>query len=57
MKCKCPECEADVEIPAKILHDAEKWQHKLKVEAERKAAIRKKNPKYCQVKKHEYTKN
>jgi hypothetical protein len=51
MKCKCPECGADVEIPAAILKDAEHWQHRMKQEAERKAGIRKKNPKYCQVKK------
>jgi hypothetical protein len=49
-KSKCPNCGADVEIPAEILHDAERWQHKLKVEAERKAKARKINPKYCQVK-------
>lgn len=55
-KCKCPNCGADVDIPGGILHDAEKWQHKLKVEAERKAKIRKKNPAYCQPKKTTKTK-
>jgi hypothetical protein len=53
MWVKCLECGADVKIPDSIIHDAEKWQHRLKVEAERKAGIRKKNPKYCQSKKKE----
>jgi hypothetical protein len=49
--CKCPNCGADVEIPADILHAAERWKHKLQVEADRKAGIRKRDPKYCQAKK------
>jgi hypothetical protein len=52
-QCKCPNCGADIEIPAKILHDAERWQHRMKQEAERKAGIRKKNKSYCQIKKKE----
>jgi hypothetical protein len=53
MKCKCQNCGAEVEIPSKIVHAAERWEHKLKVEADRKAAMRKKDKSYCQVKKKE----
>jgi hypothetical protein len=52
MSIKCNNCGCEVEIPEKIQHAADRWEHKLKVEAERKAAIRKKDPKYCQVKRN-----
>jgi Fe2+ or Zn2+ uptake regulation protein len=47
----CHNCGAEVEIPAEIKNAAERWQHKLEVEAKRKAAIRKKDKSYCQIKK------
>lgn len=55
-KCICPNCGADVKIPAPILHDAEKWQHRLKVEAERKAQMRKKDKMYCRTKQDKKSK-
>jgi hypothetical protein len=53
VESKCPNCGADidVDVPEQIRHDAERWQHKLEVEARRKKEQRKKDPNYCRVKK------